>query len=58
MVRPFEPHMEDEAIERVLELNVKCTGAETLDVTDLDLRPAMDRPQHWAVPVTQRVRQE
>jgi hypothetical protein len=41
-------------VERVLELSVKCTGDDTLDVTDLDLIPV----GHSVVPVTRRLRDE
>jgi hypothetical protein len=54
MVRPFESYMEEEQVQRVLELDVKCTGDETLDVTDLDLMPV----DHNTVPVTRRMQQK
>jgi hypothetical protein len=53
MVRPFESYMEEDQVQRVLELSVKCTDNETLDVTDLDLVPV----GHETVPVTRRLQQ-
>lgn len=51
MVRPFEPHTDDSQVQCILDLDVKCTGDETLDVTDLDLIPQ----GHDAAPVSRRL---
>lgn len=53
--RPFEVYEEDHEVQRVLELDVKCTQEGTMDVTDLDLRPI---DGFDTVPVTQRRRAE
>lgn len=49
MLRPFEPAESEDMVERVLTLHVKCTGDETMEVTDEDLIPM---GSHTAVPVT------
>lgn len=53
--RPFEYYDQDEEVQRVLALDVKCTGDDTLDVTDLDLHPV---DGFSTVPVTRKKRDE
>ncbi|KAI8466343.1 MAG: DNA-directed RNA polymerase [Monoraphidium minutum] len=52
MVRPFEPHTDDSQVQCVLELSVKCTSDDTMDVTDLDLIPV----GHDVMPVSRQLR--
>lgn len=52
MYRPFEAAPDETFTQRVLELDVKCTGGETQLVTDLDL---LAPDGHAAVPVSRRL---
>lgn len=44
MKRPFEAHDDDNEVQVEFELNVKCTGDATMEVTDLDLKPIGGHP--------------
>jgi hypothetical protein len=54
MFRPFEYAADEGDVQREFVLDVKCTAAGTMEVTDLDLQPL----GHDAVPVTQRLMQK